>query len=89
MGYISYRIDLQLNSTARNKELFEFCKMRKNIYQINKTIGGADFEIEIIVKDNNHLLELIDEIKTKFKGVVNDIDYFAFSVFHILKYIPD
>ena len=56
LGFVSYRIDLQLLSTIKNKELFEFCKHHKNIYQINKSIGGADFEIEIIVRDLVHLL---------------------------------
>ena len=89
LGFVSYRVDLQLISTKRNKELFEFCKRHKNIYQINKSIGGADFEIEVIVKDLNHLLSLIDEIKNHFKDVINDVDYFGFSTFHILQYIPD
>lgn len=89
LGFVSYRVDLQLISTKRNKEIFEFCKNHKNIYQINKSIGGADFEIEVIVRDLNHLLQLIDEIKNTFKDVVNDVDYFGFSTFHILQYIPD
>ncbi|MBI2101682.1 Lrp/AsnC family transcriptional regulator [Candidatus Woesearchaeota archaeon] len=89
LGFVSYRVDLQLLSTKRNREIFEFCKRHKNIYQINKSIGGADFEIEVIIKDLGHLLDLIDEIKTKFKNVVNDVDYFGFSTFHILQYIPD
>lgn len=89
LGFVSYRVDLQLLSTKRNKEIFQFCKMHKNIYQINKSIGGADFEIEVIVKDLDHLLKLIDEIKTAFKDVINDVDYFGFSTFHILQYIPD
>src|SRR3989338_2347503 len=89
LGFVSYRVDLQLVSTRRNREIFEFCKNHKNIYQINKSIGGADFEIEVIVRDLNHLLHLIDEIKNTFKDVVNDVDYFGFSTFHILQYIPD
>lgn len=89
LGFVSYRVDLQLLSTKRNKEIFEFCKNHKNIYQINKSIGGADFEIEVIVRDLSHLLQLIDEIKNTFKDVVNDVDYFGFSTFHILQYIPD
>jgi len=89
LGFVSYRIDLQLLSTKRNNELFEFCRQHKNLYQINKSIGGADFEIEVIVRDLNHLLQIINEIKINFKDVVNDIDYFGFSTFHILQYIPD
>ncbi len=89
LGLASYRIDIQLVSTNRNKELFEYCKQNKYIYQINKTIGGADFEIEVVVKDFNHLKELLNEIRIRFKDVINDIDYFVFSTFHILNYIPD
>lgn len=89
LGYNSYRVDLDLASTSRNKELFEFCRQHKNIYQINKTIGGADFEIELIVKDLNELLEIIEDIKTKFKDVVNNTSYFSYSTYHLLNYIPD
>ena len=89
LGYTSYRVDLHLNSVVKNKGMFEFCKMHKNIYQINKTIGNSDFEIEVIVEDLQHLLQIIDEIKIEFKEVIDDVDYFAFSVYHILKYIPD
>tara|TARA_Y100000310_G_C20676199_1_gene813189 strand:- start:1417 stop:2391 length:975 start_codon:yes stop_codon:yes gene_type:complete len=89
LNYVGYRLDLQLNSTERNKEIFEYCKHHKNIYQINKSIGGADFEMEVIVENLNHLIKLIDELKTHFKSIINDVEYFGFTTFHILKYIPD
>lgn len=89
LHHVGYRVDLGLLSTKRNKEIFEYSKHHKNIYQINKSIGGADFEMEVIVKDLNHLISLIDEIKIRFNDVVSDVDYFGFSTFHILKYIPD
>ena len=59
------------------------------IYQINKSIGGADFEIEVIVKDLNHLTQLIEEIKHTFRNIVKDVEYFGFSTFYLLKFIPD
>ena len=89
LGYTSYRVDLQLISTEKNKELSSYCREHRNIYQINKTIGGADFEIEVIVKDLNNLIEIINDLKNKFKEVINDVEYFGFTTFHILKYIPD
>ncbi len=120
LSYTSYRIDIQLISVNRNKELFSYCRSHKNIYQVNKTIGGADFEIEVIVRDLNHLIEIIDncagymtfctqfsiwktatirainhavihinDLKKEFKDVINDVEYFGFTTFHILKYIPD
>ena len=89
LGLTGYRVDLQLISTQRNKELFEFCSMHKNIYQMNKSIGGADFEIEDVVKDLPHLLQVIDEIRMRFKDVVNDAEWLGYTTIHVLKYIPD
>ncbi len=89
LGFQGYRVDLELNSTKKNEEIFDYCLHHKFIYQINKSIGGADFEIEVIVRDLNHLTELIEEIKTKFRNVVKDAEYFGFSTFYLLKFIPD
>lgn len=89
LGYQSYRIDFELKSFERIKELFNLCKSLNSIYQINKTIGGADFEVEAVVKSKEELIKLIDNIKIKFKDTISDVDYFGFSTFHILNYIPD
>jgi Lrp/AsnC family leucine-responsive transcriptional regulator len=88
-GYTGYRVDFQLKSAKRLKELYQYFKFHKNIYQINKSIGGADLEIETIVKNQQELLQLIDDIKEKFNDTVMDAEWFGFSIFHILKYIPD
>jgi len=89
LGFQGYRVDLELNTTKKNQEIFDYCRRHKYIYQINKSIGGANFEIEVIVKDLNHLIELIEEIKQEFKGIINDVEYFGFSTFYLLKFIPD
>ena len=89
MGFTSYRIDIRLLSTKRNAEIFSFCKRCSSIYQINKTIGGSDFEIEAIVRDLGELLNLIDRIKETFSDVVENVDYFSYSAYYLLNYIPD
>jgi DNA-binding Lrp family transcriptional regulator len=89
LGFQGYRVDLELNSTKKNSELFDYCLKHKYIYQVNKSIGGANFEIEVIVRDLNHLNELIEEIKRTFRDAVKDVEYFGFSTFYLLKFIPD
>ncbi|MDD9952924.1 MAG: winged helix-turn-helix transcriptional regulator [Candidatus Woesearchaeota archaeon] len=89
LGYTSYRLDFDLLSTTENKRLFEFCRQHEKIYQVNNAIGGANYEIEVLVKDEHELHDLIEDIKDAFADVVEDIRYFSFSTFHQLKYIPD
>ncbi|MDD5192251.1 MAG: Lrp/AsnC family transcriptional regulator [Candidatus Nanoarchaeia archaeon] len=89
MGYQGYRVDFLLNSVSRNKELFNYLKFHKYFYQINKSIGGADFEAEIVVKDLNQLLEILEEVMKKFSDIIKSYDYMGYSEFPTLSIVPD
>jgi len=89
LGYQGYRVDLSLNSMERNEELFDYCKNHPNIYQINDSIGGADFELEVIVKDMDGLLKMMNGMMKKFKGIISSYEYFSFFVFPKLTIVPD
>lgn len=89
MGYQGYRVDFVLNSVKRNKELFEYIKQHKYFYQINKSIGGADFETEIVVESLNHLLEILEEVVRQFHDVISSYDYMGYSEFPSLSMVPD
>ncbi len=89
LGFQGYRVDFLLNSVKRNKELFEYLKQHKYFYQINKSIGGADFETEIVVKDLNHLLEILEEVVKQFSDVIKGYEYFGYTEFPTLSIVPD
>ncbi len=89
MGYQGYRVDFLLNSIKRNKELFEYLKQHKYFYQINKSIGGADFETEIVVKDLNNLLEILEEVVKRFSDTIKGYEYFGYTEFPTLSIVPD
>jgi DNA-binding Lrp family transcriptional regulator len=89
LGYQGYRVDFLLDSIERNQELFEYLKQHKYFYQVNKSIGGADFETEIVVESLNHLLVLLDEVMQRFSDVIKGYEYFGYSEFPTLSIVPD
>jgi DNA-binding Lrp family transcriptional regulator len=89
LGFQGYRVDFALNSMEKTRELFEYIKYHKYFYQINKSIGGADFECEIVVKDLAHLLEILEEIMLKFNGTVKSYEYMGYTGFPKLSMVPD
>lgn len=78
LGYRFYKIDFYLNDMSHIKEMFEFAKQHKNIVYRMRTIGGPDFEIEVMVKDVIEMKKLIDEIREKFS---TSIEFFRFHRF--------
>ena len=69
LGYHFYKVDFYLRESFHLKEMFEFAKVHKNIVYKMRTIGGPDFEIEVMVKDINELHALIEEIRIKYGGI--------------------
>lgn len=45
--------------------------------------------MSVIVKNLYELLNLIDNMKEKFKDVINDYEYFGFSTISKLSFVPD
>lgn len=89
IGFQGYRVDFYLNSIKRNKELFEYLKQHPSFYQINESIGGADFETEIVVKDLIQLLSILEEVTQRFKDVIRYYQYFGYTGFPMLSMIAD
>ena len=89
LGFQGYRVDFALNTLERSRELFEYIKNHKYFYQINKSIGGADFECEIVVRDLAHLLEILEGIMALFKGAIKNYEYMGYTGFPKLSMIPD
>ena len=77
LGYEYYKVDVNLLSHKKDDRLFNFCKQHKYIFQIDKTIGGSDFEIEIYAKSKKHFKEIMQEIQDKFHDVFKNYSCFT------------
>lgn len=89
MGYQGYRVDFTLNNVNRNTQLFEYLKQHKYFYQINRSIGGADFETEIVVENLSHLLKTLEHVMDRFRTTIKSYEYFGYSEFPTLSLVPD
>jgi len=78
LGYSMYKVDFYLFNHSKIHEMNEFAKNNPNIKNLMKTIGGPDYELEILVRSVEELRSIIDEIRTKFSEV---IDYWRYNRF--------
>ena len=55
LGFQGYRVDLELNSTKKNDEIFNYCLNHKYIYQVNKSIflGGR------FLDDRDYFIDMV------------------------------
>ncbi len=77
LGYEYYKADITLNNNKQQNEIMNFGKQHKYIFQINKTIGGSDLEIELYAKNKEHFREIMNEIQDKFSDAFKNYTYFT------------
>lgn len=88
LGYRFYKIDFYLNDMSRIKEMFEFAKQHKHIVYRMRTIGGPDFEIEVMIKDVIDMKKLIDEIREKYSSFIEFYRFHRFEYTIKQVYLP-
>ena len=75
LGYRYYKAYISLLNTNRIKELDAFCGYHPNMLNINRTIGGKDFEIEMQVKSFDEFEKIMNELRTNFSGMIDDYEF--------------
>jgi len=75
LGYRYYKSYINLLNTTRLQELEEFCLQHPNILNVNRTIGGRDFEIELQVRSFDEFEAIMNEIRKVFAGMIDEYEF--------------
>jgi len=75
LGYRYYKSYINLVHTEKLKELEGFCAQHPNILNVNRTIGGRDYEIELQAKSFDEFEKIMNEIRTNFAGMIDDYEF--------------
>ena len=72
LGYHKYTILLNLFNSKIEKQLLDFCKAHKQIWEIDKSLGSYNYAIEVYAKNNEEFKQIVDEIMGTFsKSIIN------------------
>ena len=70
LGYQTWKVDFYLSEYTKLNQIVKYLEKNPLLYCVDYTIGYADLEIEINVKDNNQLHDIIEELHSKFPKLI-------------------
>jgi Lrp/AsnC family transcriptional regulator, leucine-responsive regulatory protein len=77
LGYWFYKLDLHLVDFSKKKEIISWTKSQPNTLFFISSLGGADIELDLHIKDFGELTSFLEEIKKNFPGVIREYNYFV------------
>lgn len=88
LDYEYYKVDMYLEDVSKIKQIEFFCHEHPNIIYLDRTIGAGDIEFDLEVKNLKHFMEIMEQIKEKFKGVIRNFEYFSVLKIYKTLYFP-
>ncbi len=88
LGYQFYKVDFYLSDLSKLSQMHEFAKTHRDIVYRMRTIGGPDYEIEIMVKDTKEMKKIVQEIRTKFPNIIQHYRFHRLEYTIKQEYLP-
>jgi DNA-binding Lrp family transcriptional regulator len=87
LGYIYYKANITLNSFEKYNEIFKFCQSNAYVFQLDKTIGGSDLEIEVYARDDHHFKTIMNNLESQFPNAIQKYNYFTLDKTYKMTYL--
>lgn len=84
-----FKVDIYLKDHKLKKPILNYLKEKPFVEYMNQAMGWADIEPEFVVKDMDELIKILDEINSKFSGVIKKHTFWVVDKVHKLRCLPD
>jgi DNA-binding Lrp family transcriptional regulator len=88
IGLIRNKINIYLKEHEKRIDIVNFLKKLPNLSYFSTTIGLCDLELELLVKDNDEFIKIIETIDEKFPGAIRNYNYYSDIVDYIETFLP-
>ncbi len=89
LGYKFFKIDIEFKNLAIKKKLRQFARQHPNIIAEDIALGGSDYEFDVEARHYEHFINLLTEIREKFKDNIRTIRYYIATKFYKISYLPN
>lgn len=88
IGYNWFKVDLFLKEYKQLNHIKKYVEMNPHLAYIDKSLGYADLELELIVENMNHLRKIIEDLYATLPKVIRNYSYFEIIKNHKWVNVP-
>ena len=72
-----YKVNVKLKDYSKRMEIVKQLEQSPFINYFSASLGLCDLEFEFIVRDPDHLIDIIDGVSDKFPDSIRNYDYYS------------
>ncbi|MBN1280275.1 MAG: Lrp/AsnC family transcriptional regulator [Candidatus Thermoplasmatota archaeon] len=89
LGLQHYKLEIYLKDHKHRRAIWEYLQEKPYCDTLNVAIGWCDLEFEIIVENVDSLGKIMEEISSKFPGVIKKQSFWIFEKMHKERWLPE
>jgi DNA-binding Lrp family transcriptional regulator len=89
LGYHLYKVNIDLIDYNQRGRIINYIKNNPHLAMIDKSIGYYDLEIDLYLKNLDHLHKIMDDLTIKFPNDIRNYSYVHDPILYKLRYIPE
>lgn len=88
LGYHLFKVNINLNNYSERGKIINYIKYNPHLIMIDKAIGYHDLELDFLLKNLDHLRNVMDDLSEKFPEFINSYNFVHDPIKHKMVYIP-
>jgi len=90
LGYQINKVHIVLKNYSQEtyKQFLYYCESKSSVIYIDQYLGGADFEIELHLKNDSEYILFIEDLEKHFSKIIKSKIFIKFYKVYAFRYLP-
>ena len=89
LGYKDFKVDIWLKEVSKRKKIWNYIKYSPYVTFINTSAGYADLEIEFTIENEDKLIDVMEDVSSKYSGAIRKYIYWSAKKSYKLRCLPE
>jgi DNA-binding Lrp family transcriptional regulator len=89
LGFDEFKVDISLKTPTKRKTIINYLKYKPHIVCLSTSAGYVDIEIEFEIENSDKMIQVMDDVQSKFPGTIKKYTYFGKTEFHKIRCLPE
>jgi len=89
LGFKQFKVNIQLRDFSKRIHIIKHLENSPSLDYFSVSLGLCDLEFELIVRDANHLLDIMDNISDEFPDAIRNYDYYSEIINYKETFLPE
>jgi DNA-binding Lrp family transcriptional regulator len=89
LGFKEFKVNIELKDYSKRMDIVKYLEQMPFLRYFSASLGLCDLEFQFILRDTDHLIDIIDDINEKFPDAIRTYSYYSDCITYKETFLPE